>query len=61
MSGVWASIGTMALLWVVSGLFGEPVAFWLSSVLLAFCLGAFWGHANTKRPAAPVAQEKEGG
>lgn len=49
MSGWLVPVATIAFLSVVSGICGEPVALWLSSVMLAFCLGVFWGAGENKR------------
>lgn len=56
MSGWAISIGTIAALYVVSGLFGHTVSLWAASVLLAYCIGALWGAGDQMRKQ----REKDG-
>lgn len=45
----WPGIITYAALTVISGVFGPMVACWIGSVLLAFCIGVFWGAGDQMR------------
>lgn len=49
MSGWAISIGTIVALYIVSGLFGHIVSLWVASVLLAYCIGVFWGAGDQMR------------
>lgn len=49
-------IGTIAALSIVSGLFGHMASLWVATVLLAYCIGVFWGACDQMRKQ----REKDG-
>jgi hypothetical protein len=49
MRGGVVCVGTIVALNIVSGVFGHIVSMWVASVLLAYCIGAFWGAGDEMR------------
>lgn len=43
------AIITIAALSLVQGLLGPLAAIWLGTVVLAFCIGAFWGAGDARQ------------
>jgi hypothetical protein len=42
-------IATIAVFTIVEGLFGLAASLWLGTVVLAYCIGVFWGAGDQIR------------
>lgn len=42
-------VGIMAAFWIVQAIFGRVVSIWLALIVMAFCIGVFWGAGDQIR------------
>ncbi len=65
MKDIGIIVATLAALYIVEGMFGRTASMWLATVLLAYCLGVFYGTgreiSKQKERDAAIIQASQGG
>ena len=49
MKDLLVPIATIAFFVVVHAIFGRTASLWAASIVLAYCIGVFWGAGDQKR------------
>lgn len=55
------AIAAIAVLTTVEGLFGLAASLWLGTVVLAYCIGVFWGAGDQIRKQEERDRQSNGG